>query len=133
MIRNLKQVRPLAMLLFGLAVAAGPAYAQGDAPIMEQIDLTKAQRDQIKSLTEQFARETEPLRNDIRRLLDEEKRLKTAPSTNEEALRRKLRERADKEIELSLALTRFHERVENLLSPAQRRKLAELRSQASRR
>jgi Spy/CpxP family protein refolding chaperone len=133
MIRNIKQVRPLAMLLFGLAVAAGPAYAQSDAPIMEQIDLTKVQREQIKSLTEQFARETEPLRNDIRRLLEEEKRLKTAPSTNEEALRRRLRERADREIDLSLALTRFHERVENLLTPVQRKKLGELRAQNGRR
>lgn len=133
MIRNIKQVRSLAMLLFGLAVAVGPAYAQGDAPIMEQIDLTPQQRSQIKSLTEQFARETEPLRNDIRRILEEEKRLKTAPNPNEESLRRKLRERADKEIDLSLALTRFHERVENLLTPVQRRKLAELKSQSSRR
>lgn len=133
MINSLKRVRPFAMLLIGLAVAAGPAYAQGDVPVMDQIDLTKPQRDQIKTMTEQFARETEPVRNDIRRLLEEEKRLKTSATKNEDALRRKLRERADKEIDLSLALTRFHERVESLLTPSQRKKLGELRSQANRR
>src|SRR5687768_1657344 len=117
MITNNKLVRPIAMLLFGLAIAAGPAYAQEDAPIMERLGLTKQQRDQISALTEQFANATTPLRNDIRRLVEEEKRLKSAASPNETALRRKLQERADKEIELSLALTRFHERVEGVLTP----------------
>ena len=131
MIRN-NTLRPLAMLLFGLAVSAGPAMAQGDAPIMEQISLTPQQRDQIKKLTNDFARETEPLRNDIRRLVDEEKGLKSAATTNETALRRKLKERADKEIELSIALTRFHERVEGLLTAPQLRKLDDLKKQNQR-
>jgi Spy/CpxP family protein refolding chaperone len=132
MITNLKKVRPLAMLLFGLAVAAGPAYAQGDAGIMEQIELTPQQQTQISNLSKQFAHDTETLRTDIRRLIEEEKRLKSAPTPNEDALRRKLRERADKEIELSLALTRFNERVEAILTPVQRKKLADLKSQNSR-
>ncbi|MBC8145686.1 MAG: Spy/CpxP family protein refolding chaperone [bacterium] len=129
MIRKNTLVRPLAMLLFGLAVAAGPAYAQGDTPIMEQIGLTPQQREQIKSLTDQFARETEVLRTDIRRLVDDEKRLKSGATTNETALRRMLKDRADKEIELSIALTRFHERVEGLLTVPQKRKLADLKKQ----
>ena len=132
MITNYTLVRLLATLLFGLAIAAGPAYAQGDAPIMEQINLTPQQREQIKNLTDQFARETEPLRNDIRRLVDEEKRLKSGANTSEAALRRKLQDRADKEIELSIALTRFHERVQGLLTTAQRRKLDELKKQNQR-
>lgn len=132
MIRNNTLVRLLAMLLFGLAAAAGPAFAQGDVPIMEQISLTTQQREQIKNLTDQFARETEPLRNDIRRLVEEEKRLKSGATTSETALRRTLKERADKEIELSIILTRFHEKVESLLTATQRRKLDELKKQNHR-
>lgn len=132
MITNNKLVRPITMLLFGLAVAAGPAYAQEDKPIMDQLGLTKQQREQISDLTEQFRKETTPLRNDIRRLVEEEKRLKSAATPNEAALRRKLQERADKEIELSLALTRFHERVESVLTVAQRKKMAALKQQNDR-
>ena len=132
MFRTIKQARSLALLLFGLAMAAGPAYAQEDAQIMEQIDLTPQQKGQIETFTKQFARETATLRNDIRRLVEEEKQLKAATKPNEDALRKKLRERADKEIELSLALTRFHERVEGILSPTQREKLAELKSKGRR-
>lgn len=131
MFRYSKQVRPLAVLLFGLAISAGPAIAQ-DQPIMEQIGLTKQQRDQIEQLTVQFGRETETLRSDIKRLVEEEKKLKSAAAPNESALRRRLQERADKEIELSLALTRFHERVEKLLTPAQRKKMADLKNQNRR-
>jgi Spy/CpxP family protein refolding chaperone len=130
MITTIKQVRPLAMLLFGLVLAVGPAYAQSD--IMDQINLTPHQQKQIKDLTEQFDRDTKTLRNDIRRLIEEEKLLKKAPTSNEDALRRKLRERADKEIELSLALTRFHERVEAVLTPGQRQKMAALKAARSR-
>ena len=132
MTRNNKQMRMAAMLLFGLAIAAGPVYAQGDAPIMEQIDLTNQQREQIKTLTEQFVRETRELRSGISRLVAEEKLLKNAATPNEAALRAKMKARADMEIELSLALTRFHERVEKLLTPAQRLKLNELKAQNRR-
>ena len=132
MITNSKLVRPIAMLLFGLVTAAGTASAQDDGPIMEQLGLSKQQRDQIASLTDAFLRETTPLRSDIRRLVEEEKRLKAAASPNEAALRRKLQERADKEIDLSLALTRFHERVEAVLTVPQRKKMAELKKQSDR-
>jgi Spy/CpxP family protein refolding chaperone len=121
------------MLLFGLALAAGPAYAQGESSIMDQIGLSTQQREQIKTLTEDFGRQTATLRSDIHRLVEEEKRLKAASNPNEAALRKTLQERADKEIELSLALTRFNTKVENILTPAQRKKLETLRSQQNHR
>jgi len=126
---NVKFLRPLMMLLVGMMVMAGSAYAQDDSSVMDRLGLTSQQREQIKDLREKFRGETEKLRVDIKRLLEVEKDLKAATPLDETALARTLRQRADKEIELSLALTRFNERLESILSADQKRTLDRLRGE----
>ena len=133
MIMTMKILRPLAAFLLGLSLMAGTAFAQDEASIMEQLGLTPAQKETIKDLREQFIRDTEKVRADIRRLLEEERKLKSASKPSEAVLRKKLMERADKEIEFSLALTRFNERVEDVLTAQQLRKLETLRKEQSAR
>ena len=126
-------LRSLLMLLAGLAISAQAAYAQADGSIMEQIGLTEAQRSQIQKLRDGFLRETEETRTDIKKLLDEEKRLRATSPVNESALRRVLTERAQKEIELTLALNRFNERVEKVLTAPQRDKMRALQEKVQQR
>jgi Spy/CpxP family protein refolding chaperone len=121
-------IRPLMTILAVMALSALSLQAQDDS-IIERLGLTPAQQGQIHDLREKFRAQTEQIRSDIRRLVEEEKKLKSAPSPNEAALRAKLKERADKEIELSLALTRFNEQVEGILTPAQQKLLEKIRSE----
>jgi len=121
-----RYVRPL---LAGAAIvltAAAVAVAQDDGSLIEQLSLTPAQKDQIKRLREQFKTETEPIRSSLTQLQKEVRQLKAANPVNESSLRAKLKQQADKEIELSLAITRFQERVEALLTADQKRLLKKL-------
>lgn len=126
---KLKFLRPFMTVLASMMLLAGAAYAQDDASIMDRLNLTDAQKGQVKDLREKFRGETEQLRADLKQLLEEEKQLRKANPPNEAALRAKLKQRADKEIELSLALTRFTERLEGILTADQKRLLAKLREE----
>jgi Spy/CpxP family protein refolding chaperone len=126
---KLKFLRPLMTVLAGMLLLAGASYAQDDASVMDRLNLSESQKVQIKDLREKFRTETEKLRSVLKQLLEEEKQLRKANPPNEAALRAKLKERADKEIELSLALTRFNERLEAILTPDQKRLLAKIREE----
>lgn len=120
---------PLVTLCFSMMLMAGTAYAQDDGSIMDRLGLNAQQKEQVKDLRDKFRSETEKLRSDIKRLLEEEKTLKNANPVNESALGAKLRQRADKEIELTLALTRFNERLESILTADQKRMLDKIRAE----
>ncbi len=117
---NMKFLRSFVTLLTGIMLTVGAAYAQEDS-IMERLNLSAQQKDQVKALREQFQKETKQLRAEIKGFLEEEKRLKASSSSNETALRNLLKQRADKEIDLSLALTRFNEKLESILTADQKR------------
>jgi Spy/CpxP family protein refolding chaperone len=119
------------IIIATMALSAVNMQAQqpDENSIIERLGLSPAQQEQIRDLREKFRAETEQIRTDIRRLVEEEKKLKSAPSPNEATLRAKLKERADKEIELSLALTRFNEQIESILTPAQKKTLEKIRSE----
>jgi Spy/CpxP family protein refolding chaperone len=126
---KLKFLRPFMTLLAGMMLLSGAAYAQDDASVMDRLNLSESQKVQIKDLREKFRTETEQLRSTLKQLLEEEKQLRKVNPPNTAALRAKLEERADKEIELSLALTRFNERLEAILTPSQKQMLAKIREE----
>lgn len=121
--------RWIAALAVGLVMASGAAFAQEDASIIDKLNLTDAQKGQVKKLRDDFRSETEKLRTDIKGLLEEEKRLRQAGPANESALRDVLRRRADKEIELTLALTRFTEKLKGILTQDQKKLLEKLQQE----
>jgi protein CpxP len=126
---KMKITRPVVALLASMTLMAGSAYAQEDGSIMDRLNLSAQQKTQIKTLREQFQSETKPLRDDIKKLLETERQLKSATPLNEAALRPVLKQRADKEIELSLALTRFNENLEGILTAEQKNLLKQIRGQ----
>jgi Spy/CpxP family protein refolding chaperone len=126
---KLKFLTPFMTLLASMMLLSGAAYAQDDASVMDRLNLSESQKTQIKDLREKFRTETEQLRTAVKQLLEEEKQLRKANPPNEAALRSKMKERADKEIELSLALTRFNERLEGILTADQRRILDRIREE----
>lgn len=112
-------LRWLMPMLLGITLLGQPLYAQDTDDIIEKLRLTQTQRDQVKKLREAFRKETEPIRAEINRLLEEEKTLKKAPKVNTDQLKTVLKQRADKEVELSLALTTFVQNLEGLFTPEQ--------------
>ena len=116
---NWNPLRLVIALIAGLTIATGTVRAQDADSVIDKLKLTTSQHEQIKQLRDKFRTETEKLRTDIKRLLDEEKKLKSAPSPNEDLLRSVLRKRAELEIDLSLALTRYIERLQGILTPEQ--------------
>jgi len=108
------------------ASVVGVLHAQDEGSLIEQLNLTADQKTQIRKLREQFKNETESIRTAISQLQKEVRQLKSVSPVNETALRAKLKQQADKEIELSLAITRFQERVETLLTAEQKRLLKKL-------
>lgn len=119
-------LRPLMVALAGLVLAATATFAQ-DESVIDKLNVTEAQKTQIKDLREKFRTETEKPRTELKRLLEEEKRLKATTPVNQTALKSVLLKRSEMEVELSLALTRFYERLQGVLTPEQKRLLAKLR------
>jgi Spy/CpxP family protein refolding chaperone len=126
---KLKFLHPFMTMLLGMVLLTGAAYAQDDASVMDRLNLSDAQKVQIKDLREKFRTETEPLRSSLKQLLEDEKRIRMANPQNESSLRDILKKRADKEIELSLALDRFNKQLEGILTPDQRKILAKIREE----
>ncbi len=123
---TVRYLRPLLTITVAFASVAGVLHAQDGGSLIEQLNLTADQKTQIRKLREQFKNETESIRTAISQLQKEVRQLKSVSPVNEMALRAKLKQQADKEIELSLAITRFQERVETLLTAEQKRLLKKL-------
>jgi Spy/CpxP family protein refolding chaperone len=125
---KLKFPRQLILLVAGMMLTAGVSYAQSDDnSIVDQLKLTPAQQEQLKTLRERFRTETEPIRRDIKHLLEQEKSIKSKSPVDQRALQAVLKDRAAKEVDLSLALTRFNEQVEGILTSEQKEILKHIR------
>ena len=118
---NWKFFRSIVAVLAMLLLVSGASSAQDDS-IIDQLGLSARQKEQIKELREQTRRESKPILDAIRELLADEKRLRKADAP-EADLRRVMKLRADKEIELTLSLRRFNEKFEAILTPEQRKLL----------
>jgi len=116
----------LALLLLSLA---GVAHAQDQTSIVDKLNLTAAQKEQVRQLRSQFKAENERLADALRQAQREAKQLKSANPVNAEALRAALQKQANAEIEIQIATTRFYERLEALLTPEQQATLKRLRQQ----
>jgi phosphoenolpyruvate carboxylase len=116
---NWKFFRSIVATLAMLLLASGASFAQD---YIEQLGLSARQKEQITELRDQTKKESKPILDEIKRLLDEEKRLRKSGAPEAE-LRRIMKLRADKEIELSLSLRRFNEKFESILTPDQKRTL----------
>jgi Spy/CpxP family protein refolding chaperone len=120
---NWKFFRSIVAVLAMLLLVSGSSFAQDE--ITDQLGLSTRQKEQLKELREQTKRESKPVVEEINRLLNEERRLRKSGAPEGE-LRRVMKLRADKEIELTLAISRFNEKLEALLTADQRQKLGEI-------
>lgn len=115
-----------ALLLLSLT---GAAQAQDQTPLVDKLNLTSAQKDQVRQLRAQFKAENERLAGALRQAQNEVKQLQAANPVNEVALRAALNKQASAEIDLRIAITRFYEKLDAILTPPQRAILQRMRQQ----
>lgn len=127
---NLKIARSLLTLMIGMVLATGAIYAQDDDnSIMERLNLSSQQKEQIKKLRDGFRSNTEGLRKDLKELKDQIRALKKENPVPEKELESLLKKQANVEIQLSLAITRFQSDLEAILTVDQKRLLKRIQQE----
>lgn len=120
-----------ASVSYGLKAQTKPSGYDSD--IEQQLNLTDSQKAKLKELRGKFRIETKEINSEIKRLLDEERAIKKESPTNQAALKAVLKERAEKEVELSLALNKFEEQQLAVLNAEQKQTLKKLKSEKEKK
>lgn len=103
----------------------GPGGRGGFGPF-EGLNLTDAQREQIKQIHESFAEQTEGLRDQMR-TLHEAQNDQASSTFDEAAVRSAAEARAKIQVEMEVTHAKMMSQVANVLTPEQRAQMAERR------
>jgi protein CpxP len=110
----------------------GPGGPRGPIPFLRDLNLTDAQKAQVKQIVDSFASGTKELHEKMRALGGPEDLLKDG-TFDEAAVRSRAQARAQIEVELEVAHARMLSQVYNILTPEQKATLAERRAQFEQR
>ncbi len=105
----------------------GPGGPRGEDPIFNQLNLTDAQKQQIKTLREKQRTDSEPYHEQLRGNGEQMRAIVEGSSFDEAAARALLAKEAQVETELKLIRIRTDNAIHNLLTAEQKAKLDELR------
>jgi protein CpxP len=111
----------------------GPRGPGGPIPFLRELNLTDAQRAQVKQIVDNFAASTKELREKMRSLGGPEGDVFKEGNFDEAAVRAGAQARAQVQIEMEVAHARMLSQVYNVLTAEQKAKLAELRQQFEQR
>ena len=101
----------------------------GMGRLFSQLDLTDAQKAQIKQIHQNSRQELRPLAEEIRAKRQEIRQAQSAGTVDEALIRQKLTEIAPLEAKLMAERARIHEQTLSVLTAEQRTKLEQLREQ----
>ncbi|HJQ68693.1 MAG TPA: Spy/CpxP family protein refolding chaperone [Blastocatellia bacterium] len=101
----------------------------GMGRLFSQLDLTDAQKAQIKQIHEDSREQLRPLAEQIRAKRHEIRQAQQSGSADEALIRQKLTEIAPLEAKMMAERARIHEQTLSVLTPEQRTKLEQLREQ----
>ncbi|HEX5735605.1 MAG TPA: Spy/CpxP family protein refolding chaperone [Blastocatellia bacterium] len=101
----------------------------GMGRIFSQLDLTDAQKAQIKQIHENSREELRPLVQEIRAKRQEIRQARQGGTVDEAFISQKLAEMAPLEAKMIAARARIHEQTLAVLTPEQRTKLEQMREQ----
>lgn len=105
----------------------GPGGPRGEDPMFRELNLTDAQKQQIKTLREKQRTDSESYHEQLREIGEQMRPLVEAASFDEAAVRALLAKEAQLETELKLIRIRTDNAVFNVLTAEQKAKLDELR------
>lgn len=101
----------------------------GMGRLFSQLDLTDAQKAQIKQIHENSRAELRPLGEQIRAKRQEIRQAREGGTVNEALVTQKLTEIAPLEAKMMAARARIHEQTLSVLTPEQKTKLEQMREQ----
>ena len=108
-------------------LGSGIAWSQDDQSLEDQLNLSQQQKQQVTNLRNTFKQEAAPIKDRIRKLQGERKKLQDDGAPQEE-IKQVLEKIADEEISLALLLNKFKKDYVKVLTAEQRAKLQELKS-----
>lgn len=111
----------------------GPGGPGGGIPFLRDLNLTDAQKEQVKQIMDGFRAGTQELREKMRSLGGREGDLLNGAAFDEAAVRSAAQARAQVQVELEVAHARMLSQVYNVLTAEQKAKLAERRQQFEQR
>jgi protein CpxP len=146
---TMKRVRTLALVVVaGSTLAVGTAAAQGPAgggrggrmemrgPVvrgaalpLRALNLTEAQRQQIRTLTEQHREQNRPLMERLRSAVQAQRQAADATPIDEQAIRLAAQQVADAQAEVTIAEARLRSEILAQLTPEQRAEADKLRAE----
>ncbi len=132
-------VAALAALATSVAVgdvtlsAQGPRARSGRTAMvagmgLRALDLTEAQRQQVRQLTEQYREQTKPLMDRVQAAQEARRQALEAIPFNEQQIRSASQALAEVEVELAVQRGRFQSDVYALLTPEQQARLQKMRA-----
>jgi periplasmic protein CpxP/Spy len=101
----------------------------GEGRIFSQLDLTDAQKDQIKAIHEKSRESMRPLMEQIRAKRQEIRQANEGGTVDEALVRQKLTEIAPLEAKMMAERARIHQETLSVLTPEQKTKLEQMREQ----
>ncbi len=132
-------VMSCAILLAGQAFAQGPGRGMGPgggfgAPgmMLGNLDLTDAQKEQVKTLTTAFRTAVEPFRTQLRDLSQEMRTATANGAFNEAQVRTIAENQAKVNVEITVASEKLRSEIYAILTPEQRAKVDEEQTQMQR-
>jgi protein CpxP len=105
----------------------------GGGRMFSQLDLTDAQKEQLKQLRQNHRQEVASLRNEIRTKRQEIRQSSQSGAFDEALVAQKLAEIAPLEAKMMAARHRHHQETLSVLTPEQRTKLEQMREQFKNR
>ena len=118
---------------FGPRGPRGPGGPGAPIPFLRELNLTDAQKAQVKQIVDNFAASTKELREKMRSLGGPEGDVFKDGNFDEAAVRTGAQARAQVQVEMEVAHARMLSQVYNVLTAEQKAKIAELRQQFEQR
>lgn len=105
----------------------------GPIPFLRDLNLTDAQKAQVKQIVDNFEASTKELHQKLRAMRSQEGNVLKDGAFDEAAVRSAAQARASIEVELEVARARMRSQVYAILTPEQKAKIAERRQQFEQR
>jgi periplasmic protein CpxP/Spy len=111
----------------------GAGHGRGGFPLLRQLDLTEAQRQQVRDVMQRHSQQKQEAGKKLREAHDAQRSAVEAMPVNEALIRSTSQALANAQTDMALLQARIHSDVWALLTPDQQQKAKELRDQRAAR
>jgi Spy/CpxP family protein refolding chaperone len=111
----------------------GPGFGPGGGLPLRALNLTDAQREQVRTLTQQYREQNRTAAERLRAAFEAQRRAVETVPVNEQLIRSTTQELADAQAEVAIQRARMHSEVFALLTPEQQAEAKKLQAEREAR